>query len=454
MFEAIVLTLMLGGIFWSFTDTTDASETESDTDDFASDGDDLTVDPNQVTTGDETEDLTIPPVDIGEDTTNEPPVEDLDLGATITEMGDGRVQIELGEDETGTLLQSTVYRDGGGGTYSWSEIEAVVYLLPEGAELPTGIGGGSWTATEFEAALDDIGAVELGRWDVAQTGWENDYDGDLPYSHFRLSGFELVTDAPTQHTFFWGQFMNEDPEYTDEMTDFADRWESVIDQSGSGGGYDGASTIGVMGVDELRGHEGDDHLFATSTGEVHGNAGDDEIQATDTETVFGGSGDDTIHGIIADEPNRLGWDFAWEGPAVVNGGTGDDTIIATGIIDGGDGDDTIATGGHSTLVGGEGIDTFMVSTVDVGSRLDANDVRLTDLGVIQDFDPTQEQLVILAPFGDEPTPVGFENNTLTLQFADGEQATLTLVGVDTLDLSTIAFADIADFYEELRPQSL
>ncbi len=111
-------------------------------------------------------------------------------------------------------------------------------------------------------------------------------------------------------------------------------------------GEAGADTLfGHGGADLLRGGQGDDHLYGGQDGDVLvGEDGNDALQGGDgddlliggkgSDTLFGGDGNDILDGRAEDIDNKV--DF-------LNGGTGNDTIIADGndIVTGGSGADEI-----------------------------------------------------------------------------------------------------------------
>ena len=106
-----------------------------------------------------------------------------------------------------------------------------------------------------------------------------------------------------------------------------------------GGGDDTLRAVGAGG-DELRGGDGNDHLFASTTGgssvdDLNGEAGDDDLHGgPGAVDAFGGDGNDTI--------------TAGAGRLVAAGGLGNDTITGSGtddIIDGNADNDTLSGGG-------------------------------------------------------------------------------------------------------------
>ncbi len=116
----------------------------------------------------------------------------------------------------------------------------------------------------------------------------------------------------------------------------------------------------------------------TSPSTGNGQAGENDTIGTDVEGLVGGNGDDTLTG--NDGPNQIvgaappGTPNVDPQPAgtestdTINGGGGDDTLVAgdSGTVNGGDGNDTIVGGrsfAHPTVInGGNGDDTLVSGT--------------------------------------------------------------------------------------------
>ena len=161
------------------------------------------------------------------------------------------------------------------------------------------------------------------------------------------------------------------------------------------------------------------------------------------DDLTGYHGDDTLEGAAGNDFMRGG-----EGDDVLRGGTGDDTLNGNGgndYLDGGAGDDRIDAGeGNNTLVGGEGADLLLATlgddvlngNTDDGSSDDEIDRLVASLGddtlmlgegdigeggagadrhyilsdvelgaTITDFDPREDQLIVLHEAGDVPSVV-------------------------------------------------
>lgn len=135
-----------------------------------------------------------------------------DMGASILEE-DGTVTIELGEDETGSLLAVSFedeYVPNDDGSSGGSAYSLVLYLVPEGVEVPT-------SRAEIAADLDDdpdnpleeydvtwqavveeYGLVRLESWNLGRIGSDHAafYDGGEPaYWTSLVHPPELVSDA-------------------------------------------------------------------------------------------------------------------------------------------------------------------------------------------------------------------------------------------------------------------
>ncbi|MDP5350278.1 MAG: hypothetical protein NWQ32_18105 [Paracoccaceae bacterium] len=121
---------------------------------------------------------------------------------------------------------------------------------------------------------------------------------------------------------------------------------------------------GNGGADTLEGDSGDDVL--------EGGAGNDLLN--------GGDGSDVVIGIVRPD-----------GTSVVSGG--ERILPATDVVDpdmlyGGEGEDLMILGRGDIAYGGGGEDNFAVGTWMTAS---------TDTGVIADFEPTGEEILVLLP---------------------------------------------------------
>ena len=125
-------------------------------------------------------------------------------------------------------------------------------------------------------------------------------------------------------------------------------------------GEDGNDSLsGGSGDDDLRGGNGDDSLNGGSGRDyLYGNSGNDLLDGgEDSDTLQGDDGNDTLVG-------GAGFDFLYGdwGNDVLSGGTGDDRLYGgdgDDTLDGGDGDDWLVDlSGSNRLIGGNGNDVF------------------------------------------------------------------------------------------------
>jgi Ca2+-binding RTX toxin-like protein len=145
----------------------------------------------------------------------------------------------------------------------------------------------------------------------------------------------------------------------------------------------GTPCMGTAGDDVICGTDGDDEIHGLGGNDtIFGNGGKDTIEGGDgSDTIFGGPGDDIICGdefsgdvgrVFFDEFACVGGagerDTIYGGPGldVIGGGDGDDTIfggpgnaVGTGdLIQGGFGNDTIIADRSGVISGGPGNDTI------------------------------------------------------------------------------------------------
>jgi len=151
-----------------------------------------------------------------------------------------------------------------------------------------------------------------------------------------------------------------EPEFADQTILGTDGDDVLIADSDSNPSHgelsDDYILDGGAGSDFLAGASGDDHL--------NGGTGEDIlVGGLGKDTLYGGDGDDLI---VA---HQLYWDI----PA--------DQDVAD-VIDAGDGDDILELGNFDVATGGKGLDVFKI---------------LGQQAVIEDFDPTQDHIVIELP---------------------------------------------------------
>ena len=153
--------------------------------------------------------------------------------------------------------------------------------------------------------------------------------------------------------------------------------------------------LGGEGDDQLAGQSGDDTLDGGYGNDLlSGGLGHDELN--------GGQGQDTIWG-------------QWPGDSDLEGDT----------LNGGAGDDLLMLGTGDIANGGEGADVFALQDIHSGDPL----------AQIMDYDPSQDQLVILYDAKQHPDP------QLSIESHDGS-CTLLIDGVPLADLTGHSSIDI------------
>ena len=363
------------------------------------------------------------------------PDEPLDTGASFSQDGD-TVELELGEDETGSLAVF-YYTDteDNGDPDGWVQVsEARFYLVPDSVDWsgpdwasqsdipsPTGTDTDSPDyyyaplLADFEAdhGLELLGVVDLLANPDALAGGivsnapvtgyivEANTDGDdlikfLPEDAPETRGGVEETPVIESTTGSAG---------TDWLTSSTDN--IILDGAGGDGndwitGLAEGTAYGGQGKDFLSnfgsgkavlyGEEGNDSVRAYGAeSEAHGGVGDDNIGAYNGATGFGGVGDDFV---------------AVNGISTGYGGVGNDHIQldsgSTGF--GGDGDDLFRLynffgdeDGTATATGGAGVDTYEV-TVRNAAGGEAEDTFLR----ITDFDPAEDVLEVKGNGPGEP----------------------------------------------------
>jgi Ca2+-binding RTX toxin-like protein len=369
---SIALLALLSGLLLTATLSSDDDDTPIDTPEEP----ETPVDPDDPDT----------PVDPEEPET--PP----DTGATFdaTEQG---VQIELGEDETGSLavIYYTDTEDSGNPDDYLQVDEARFYLVPEGVDWSSASwetqfdipGGDSYGGPpsgyeladfEEENGLELLGVVDLlGVPHVSED--PSDRIGEITanapvagyYLEANTDGDELVTFLPQDYV-VTREGVPELPVFEDttgtEETDWLSADADGITVDGADGDdiletdNDDVTLIGGLGDDTIEAR-GDDAI-------IHGGEGNDMVQAN-SATVEGGAGDDslTIVGGTAnggdgnDQLNGYG-----EGPNLLRGEAGDDRLYVSGIGSeafGGAGDDFLNVNNGTTGHGDAGNDTLQVA---------------------------------------------------------------------------------------------
>lgn len=346
----------------------------------------------------------------------------LDTGATFERTEDG-VTIDVGEDETGTLVvfYYTDAEDSEGGIPDSDE--ARFYLVPEGVDWSgtlwddnrAAIPGADthyvssdqdYELADFEAAfgLELIGVVSILPYGAdphpeipsarIQVG---EITSNVPYVEYYLSadtiGDELVNFHPVDYVYTYtgisalGDTTGTDAD--DRITAFADG----ITVDGAGGddrlytSRANVTLIGGLGNDAFHANdnssnvvvdagEGNDFIYSYGdTTTVDGGSGNDII-SINNGTATGGEGDDLLHvqrtNYLLDRADgRIVLLYGEDGDdTIVNsgdgsqsyGGQGNDTLtlIAGAVGHGGDGNDSIRVIGGTTAFGDDSDDLFIV----------------------------------------------------------------------------------------------
>lgn len=226
---------------------------------------------------------------------------------------------------------------------------------------------------------------------------------------------------------------------------------------------------GRAGADNLLGGDGDDYLYGGSGDDslqgdagndvLHGETGNDEMAGGDgNDALFGHEGDDALVGGAGHDQLQGGNGFdsllGGAGDDALNGGYGRDLLaggVGSDILDGGVGSDTIwGQWPEETdidvdfLNGGDGDDLLMLGAGDFGSGGAGEDVfALLDIGAndppmqITDFDPTQDQLIVLYDASLHPAPqLTFETDL------QGSATRLLLDGVTVANLTNVTSLDL------------
>ena len=339
-----------------------------------------------------------PTDDVSPDLDNDDP----DTGATLTIRSDGTVDIELGEDEPGTLA-AFVYQDAidtpdpNNPTIVY---EARFYLVPEDVDLPMNsneervqIPGkepghiGEFSLSDMEAALglELLGTVDLGADNLGYDVFDpNGLRSELPpvTANAPLEIFRGLAQTERDDIFaFLGEYApptykgasrivaTGDTDVTDE-TDWIFLPQTAQSGTLNGAGGDDYLITGADGSD-LIGGAGDDKLSALADATtIAGGAGNDDIRASGSGVVNGGAGNDDIFasgGDVSASGGYYGMPLEnitiTDAPLVLNGGDGDDTIRAdyvTAEANGGAGNDLLSLIDGATGYGQAGNDTIRI----------------------------------------------------------------------------------------------
>ena len=220
---------------------------------------------------------------------------------------------------------------------------------------------------------------------------------------------------------------------------------------------------------------------------IEQNAGPVGHTGTDNdEVIVGNHSDNVIHGgegndsIFAGTGNGYlnNWKNYHGGSDVLNGGAGDDYIVAEGgefndyndgsspievrrtlhvdTLDGGEGNDTLIAMNGGTLTGGEGADVFVINQnmryVDddayFGDNLDPDPIIITD------YNPN-EDVIVVGYLGDHAGFGGPENAQVTVEAReDGQGSDILISGTvvaTVIGSETLTFADLSFDRSLARP---
>lgn len=353
-----------------------------------------------------------------DDETEDPEVV-LDTGASFTETEDG-VELELGEDETGSLAVFH-FTDTQDDPDDFVKVEeARFYLVPEGVDWSDA----SWETQHLVPGQEEFKEIEGNiHEDYSLEEFENFFglellgvvdlkdadDDDIDVvSNAPVDGYivEAVTDGD-----YLSKFLPEDyvetrngvPETSvfedttgtsgtdwfsadaDDLTvngaggdDFLETANLNATLIGGGGddviSSDGENSIlrGGAGDDDLtannanallQGGDGDDQLTISNETVYGGNPNDDPVTTEGSGTAYGGDGDDYISG-------------RGDAGMVLYGEAGNDRVVASGEnVEGfgGTGDDVLSTLNGATVYGGAGNDVLYLDSGTTGDGGDGDD---------------------------------------------------------------------------------
>ncbi|MBO9463614.1 hypothetical protein J7443_00085 [Tropicibacter sp. R15_0] len=367
-----------------------------------------------------------------------------DLGATVTTSADGSVTVDLGEDETGSLVlfRYSDTEDAGVGLSESFSYE--LYLLPEDGSIPefsySGANDprldGSETLQELSEALD---LQPVASWDLGEILPINEepfiidntvaapvIQSDHPIAVYDVEantdGDEIIYLRPEGYVPPPPTHLGAEQEDVSDNTTGSEEPDWLVGQAegividGAGGDdrletrYANITLIGGDGDDDLyaysdntsvEGGAGDDRIDLISNGVAYGGEGEDYITYYGSETVVeihGGEGNDRIYGRgpSGEIFGNAGDDFLGIANGVTgHGGDGNDhlQIESGGIGDAGAGDDLITTGnflndedGAVTITGGEGTDTFRLG---IRNPYGSDEI---EYATITDFNPDEDVL--------------------------------------------------------------
>jgi Ca2+-binding RTX toxin-like protein len=196
-----------------------------------------------------------------------------------------------------------------------------------------------------------------------------------------------------------------------------------------GGGGNDYLWGGQGGADVLYGEDGDDGLLGSGNDHLYGGSGNDDLIGVFNDTLDGGDGNDKLHGE--------------RGHTTLDGGNGDDVLStahgASNVLLGGQGNDTLDSNSFDdTLDGGGGDDVLKVLT-DGWAGGSAGTLQL------EGGDGNDTMMLTLTDGGHATVHGGAGSDTYVVSMATGD--TLVTItdfqagsGGDRIDLSAIALA--------------
>lgn len=308
--------------------------------------------------------------DLPESETPRTPPEDQDTGATLTTLADGTIDIDVGDDETGSLAVF-VYTDTEDDPDNFVQTyEARFYLVPEGVDLPansqedSGQIPGNEDGTQTPYELGDLeAALGLELLGVVDLGTENQgYDAFDP-NGLRAELPPITANAPLEVFAVEAQTDSDDVVlFVGETT--VPTFEGAPRTTVAGDAVGTAATDwfylpqGVSGG-TLDGARGDDLLMTDADGAVlNGQAGDDALIAyADASSLSGGDGQDTLS--------------AYGAGLQVAGGNGNDSfdIGGSGAVDGGPGNDSLSGNGGDVSATFSGFSMTFETTAETDAPL-------------------------------------------------------------------------------------
>ncbi len=417
-------------------------------------GDDSDSDADNNAPQDSLPDPVDPPVD---------PDDELDLGASITANQDGTFTVELGEDETGSLVavHSTEESIPTNACCSFENSHSLrLYLVPQGTDLPESqqeywddyyafnadrdepVSGDETAAIYGLTLIEEFDLGDVGDIDRSQDGGVSSFWDTRVALPTLISSSEItyvdggdseavLSDLPT----FDGP---EDAPYV-TPTHGTDGDDVLAARGTATSGFAGDDSISGRAGD-IRGGEGDDLIISDGSTIIRGGDDNDTIIAEGSEFILGGDGDDVMR---LNDPDRDAMTLTARGDG------GDDYIVTSGqtLAEGGNGDDTLSStqsGNLShraapTMTGGAGADTFQVMASDDGVYGGTPDDPL-HLATITDFDAAEDTLVLSSNL---PGPISatYAEGSVLLELGDGSFASVAL-GVESFDVNSITYADV------------